>query len=639
MFFKHTSANYSVGIIAVCFLYFVVQFFYVSYAALSVDDFWLAFHTYHYKSALPYRDFAPYKTILGYYFLVVPMSIFHGVLTPLINTKIFVALINTGFLLLAASWLKKFFSPLSVFTGLVLVISTHFFLSYGSEIRVDMLAFWFCLISVLWLFENKYALAGISLGVGFLISQKALWHIFAIDSALIGYLLLNNLSALKQKQKTAFFAQCKPIFLFNLFIVLPIIVYIAIWSYYSSFHTVMRSIFYEAYLVSAIETYNRYRLAYWAVSISNNPLFFLLWPLALLSLMVKPTNDKNVLKRIFLLIYTTVITAMIITYKQPFLYNMTVLIPPYFLLYTAFFSWLFDIYQDKNSITLLFSRKSALLFVGIYLSAIVLIVCKLSLLLAYLMICFFPLLLMRYLFSSPQNNALLKSVSLTVIMLITLFTGVIYPLTHFAGSLDEMDGHYQKYMMNLANTLLEGGGDYLAGEAIFYNKEQPINGLKHIGVATLEYLYQPKVSSREFMELESLYSSSDTVEQILISLKNSHIKFFVNNNRFVQVPPKIKDYLLSEFQHFWGSIYLYAPLVGKNQQTVLIKFDGKYKLESQKEIIFDGHILKPHAFISLNVGNHISSASQRYRLRFIPEHIPHPLNFNYQKDDWQRLLF
>ncbi|MDR3478829.1 MAG: hypothetical protein P4M14_12465 [Gammaproteobacteria bacterium] len=639
MYFKNTSANYSCGIIAICLLYFVIQFFYVSYAALSVDDFWLAFHTFQYKSALPYRDFAPYKTILGYYLLVIPMSFFHGVLTPLINTKIFVASINTGFLLLTSLWLKKFFSSLSVLTGLVLAVSTHFFLSYASEIRVDMLAFWLCLICVLWLFENKYTLAGASLGIGFLVSQKALWHIFAIDTALIGGLLFNHFSSFKQKQNAPFLTQCKNIFVFNLFILLPIVIYIGVWSYYSSFHTVMRSMFYEAYLVSAIDSYNHYRLAFWEVSIENNPLFFLLWPLALLSLIVVPANDKNFSKRFFLMIYTTVTSIMIIRYKQPFLYNMTVLIPPYFLLYTAFFSWLYDIYQETTFKLLFVSRKLTMLFIGIYVSAILLVVCQFSLLLAYLMICFFPLLLARYLFSHAQNNALLKNASFTVIILITLFTGVIYPLTHFMGSLDEMNGHYQKYMMNLANTLLQGGGDYLAGEMLFYNRDQPVNGLKHIGVASLEYLYQPKASSREFMQLDSLYSSADNVDQIIASLKDARIKFFVNNNRFIQLPPKIKDYLLSEYQHFWGSIYLYAPVVKATEDSVFVKFDGRYKLESKKAVVLDGKPVSPNAFIELSVGNHTSRALYRYRLRFIPQNVAHPLNPSYQKDDWQRLLF
>ena len=132
--------------------YLVLQGCYIAYAKFSMDDFWLAYHTIHYKTGLPYRDFSPYKSVLGYYVFLVPMTFFHGVLNPLLYTKAWIVLLNVGFLGGASFWMRKFFSQKAIIMSLLLVISTPTFLLYSSEIRVDLLAYWFCLISVLFLF-------------------------------------------------------------------------------------------------------------------------------------------------------------------------------------------------------------------------------------------------------------------------------------------------------------------------------------------------------------------------------------------------------------------------------------------------------------------------------------------------------
>src|SRR3990167_3164419 len=46
--------------------YVIVQCIFVSWSAFSTDDFWLAYHNLQYKNTLPYRNFSPYKSVLGY---------------------------------------------------------------------------------------------------------------------------------------------------------------------------------------------------------------------------------------------------------------------------------------------------------------------------------------------------------------------------------------------------------------------------------------------------------------------------------------------------------------------------------------------------------------------------------------------
>ena len=79
---------------SLCLMYLAIQLGFISYEKLTVDDLWLSYHTYQFKSLLPYRDFSPYKTTLGYYVLLIPLSLFNGVIMPLLCTKAFVAFIN-----------------------------------------------------------------------------------------------------------------------------------------------------------------------------------------------------------------------------------------------------------------------------------------------------------------------------------------------------------------------------------------------------------------------------------------------------------------------------------------------------------------------------------------------------------------
>src|ERR1700722_6810901 len=92
------TAAFNRALLAIGLLYLACQVVFLSYTAFSADDFWLAFHTYQFKHQLPYRDFAPYKTVLGYYVLLLPMLFTHGILQPLLAIKLFYALINCAFL-------------------------------------------------------------------------------------------------------------------------------------------------------------------------------------------------------------------------------------------------------------------------------------------------------------------------------------------------------------------------------------------------------------------------------------------------------------------------------------------------------------------------------------------------------------
>ncbi len=329
----------TISILAICMAYFFYQLFFTSYGVFSVDDFWFANSIYRFSTDIPYRDFLPYKTVLGYYYLLTPMHLSHALITPLFYTKNTLALTNTICLAMSSFWLKRFFPKSAVIISLLLLVCAEFFLTYSTNIRCDILAYWLCLFSVLLLLENKFTLAGIAIGLGFLTSQKALWYIMASNIALLVY----GVWLLRDKKTF------KNIFYFNLASLSVVAIYITFWSIFSDFKTVLHCVFYDAYVISTLDWYTSARKLFWTAVLSFTPLPFLLWPCTFLSVLIITKPDPLYAKRVFIIIYTTVMMLSIIPYKQPFPYYMLVTVPAFLLLYAAFFSWLFNLFKNETA--------------------------------------------------------------------------------------------------------------------------------------------------------------------------------------------------------------------------------------------------------------------------------------------------
>jgi hypothetical protein len=624
---SHPRWTYAAGITLLCFIYFIFQLFNNQYTIWSVDEFWFAHRIYEFKNALPYRDFSPYKTVLGYYFLLPSMLLGHTALAPLLYTKHFIALLNTLFFAAAAYGLTRFFPKLSIFIALLLLISTAFVLQYSTNIRVDLLAYWLCLFSVLFLLNNQFLWAGITLGIAFLTSQKVLWYIAASDIALGLYWLFSA------RHKAIFWGAV----LFNLALLITVAIYIAIWSWFAGLHTVLYNMFYEAYIMFQLDTYDSTRRLFWGYTLAHNPFVFLLWPVSFITLFVSPANDTLLGKRIFIVVYASVILFCLVPYKQVFPYYMLTTLPAFILLYTAFFSWMIDLLKNKSPVTLHIIGKEGLwgliivycvVFLYINITFVLQPIC--------LLIGFFALLLGIKITSN--NHSTLLAATPAILFLITFFLGTIYPLVLLAHTFKESSGRYQQSMVLLTQALLQDGGDYLAGIELIYNKNQPIPGLRHLDVPALSYLYKPTEKLAKAM-LASLYHTPDiSIEKAIHYLESSSVKFYVNNYRIHILPPKIKDYLNANYTHFWGSVYLYAPSVPAGPQTMNIKFAGHYIVEASSIVEIDHIKIKPHETVSLTRGIHLSYAKTKYRLKLQENNVSSFLAPDYKQDQWLMML-
>lgn len=642
-----------VSLAVLCLFYFGLEFFLNSYNMLAIDEFWFAHLIYHYKDALPYRDFAPYKTVLGYYLLLLPMLTSQGILQTLFFTKHAITLLNTFLFFSASWWLTRYFTRASILISLTLLFTSDIVLSYSTNIRVDLLGYWFCFFAFLFLLEYRFFLAGFLLGLGFITTQKAVWYIVATNIAFMSYLFI---FAYHQKKFTvpseaARVCEIKSptlpnkllgLLYYNLTLVFVMAAYIAIWSYIADWHTVMTSIFHEASVLYQLDWYNGARKLFWSAILQYNPLLIALWPLTLISLVVTFDHDKSYPYRLMAVMAGLVILLCLIPYKMIFPYYMQVTIPILLIVYTAFFSWLLCLFNPHQIINLLIPKKILWLFLIFYVSVITYVIVEFELSQIYLLICLLPLLL-GILITYRTTLSEIAQLFRQLFFIIIIFTGGIYPLAQIYLKINKFHSDYQTAQINVINALLQDGSDYVAGIELIYNKTQPIPGMRQLVGPAIDYLTSPSANAklRPFM-LASLYQDPNaTSASVITALKNADVKFYVNTYRMAALPANIKHYLSSQYEHCWGSIYLYAPQVTKHTNQVTLKFSGRYLIESLPftQILFGGKKYAPLTVIPLKKGTYTSQATGDYRLKLLPDDVKSLLNQKFQREQLMKIVW
>lgn len=549
--------------------YFIIQCAYIRFAMFSLDDFWLAYHTKQYETALPYRDFSPYKSVLGYYVFLLPIHFFHGVLTPLFYTKVWIALINTFFMVGTSLWLKKFFTSKAILVSFLLIVTTPSFLLFSSEIRVDVLAYWFCLVSVLCLFDKHYLLAGVMIALAFLVCQKAIWYYIATNGGLLCCWIFQERS----------WKMLRQIALFNAATLVILSVYILFWSAYSSFEIVLNSLFYEPYLIRAVNWYTGLRKNFWFWIITDNAEVVLLSPVALFGILMFPIKNKP-----FIFVYSLIVLVFIIECKQPFIYHPVAAFPVLFLLFSVFFSAI-----DRYCYEVTHANESS-----------------------------------ERLFNGVVALALLLTLS--------------WPLMRFINLYGYYDGRFQRATVHLMSHLLKDGGTYIAGIPLLMDIEQPVPGLVHLVAPSIDNLYKPIKELKPALSLSSMYLSPATVPDMIESIKKAPIKLYVDNNRLHETPPQLHHYLATQYQHYWGSIYLYAPQIPLGQHEFNIKFSGHYQVKASSEVSIDDRTLQPNSIHYLSSQDHKSKAMKTYRLVLVPEGMTDLLDPRYQDNQWKSVV-
>ena len=243
-------------------LYLLIQAVYLSRLPLVMDEFDGANEAYQLLDLTPYKDYRPYKTVLGYYLQLPPLLLTSDPWTGLMLSKFWLALINAAAIFASTLVLASIFSPPAALIGQLLLISVTTFLERSSEIRVDMLTAWFGLASFLLLLQRRWLVAGAVAGASFLVSQKGIYYIVAANAAGGIYWLFES------RDRRTF----RDLVVMNLAAVSVIAVYIAFWGMFSAPSSVFSAIFLSHGNIVFTQMYDLEQ--HWVRTLARNPLFY-----------------------------------------------------------------------------------------------------------------------------------------------------------------------------------------------------------------------------------------------------------------------------------------------------------------------------------------------------------------------------
>jgi hypothetical protein len=309
--------------------YLVTQLVYVARLPLCEDEFSYAATLHRLPGRVPYRDFTPYRTMLGYYVWLAPMKLPLGPFGRVIATKAMIAVVNAACLATAALALARRFGKEAVCLGLALLVVMSTFLERSSVLRVDMLASWIGLASFLILLEGRAAWAGALSALAFFVCPKAAYFIVATDAALAASFL-----AARRDRERAW-----DILRYNAAAFAVLLVYVGFWSTFSSPSTVIHATFSRKAAQLISERYDPYAVSwhFWVQTVTRNPFFYGIGLAGLFELFRRlrsGTKDRGVWIHA---VYATVVLLVGVAHRFPWTYVFVMFIPTVWVLAMAFF--------------------------------------------------------------------------------------------------------------------------------------------------------------------------------------------------------------------------------------------------------------------------------------------------------------
>lgn len=302
---------------------------YVPRLPLVMDEFQGASSVAQLEDGLPYRDFRPYKNVVGYYLQLPALRLGESAWFNLLAVKFEMVIVSTIAILLAALSLAKHFRKEAIGLALVMLVVMSTFLERSGELRVDMLTSWAGLGSLLLLLDRRVFWAGALAGFSFLISQKGAYYVLAGEVAILALWLFKDRAA-ETVMRAVVFAVGATVVLMS---------YVLVWSLSSSVSAVLSAMFVAPQAV-ALENLYEIRRLYWSQTILRNPLFYGLGLLGLIRLIRLARSGVKPYRAMLLCAYGVTLLALAIWHKQPWPYFFLLLIPTVFVLNAAFFDGL-----------------------------------------------------------------------------------------------------------------------------------------------------------------------------------------------------------------------------------------------------------------------------------------------------------
>jgi len=325
--------RFQFAIVLCALAYLGLEAVYIARLPLVMDEFSGASQVHRFLTGLPYRDFMPYKTVLGYYLQLPPLWLVHDAWHQLLAIKFFMAVLNAAALCFAAHSLARHYHRAAIVLATVLLISMSTFLERSADLRVDMLTGLFGLFSLLYLLDKRVALAGPFAGLSFLVSQKGLYFLLA------GGMAIGTDWALHARDRE----RLRDVLRYCALSLAPIALYFAFWASLASVDQVFHQVVVKNQGIALIETYDIRH--FWLQTLLRNPYF---WGISILSLgqlftlrnqaIDHQTSSVAPTQNLSLFVYGSTMFGLCLWHKQPWPYFFVLLIPTAYVLIVSLFS-------------------------------------------------------------------------------------------------------------------------------------------------------------------------------------------------------------------------------------------------------------------------------------------------------------
>ncbi len=320
------SHHFILFVLVACLAYLALEAVYVTRLPLIMDEFQGASNVAQLEDGLPYRDFRPFKTVVGYYLQLPALRLGESGWFNLLAVKFEMVIVNAIAILLTALSLARHFRKEAIGLALAMLVVMSTFLERSGELRVDMLTSWAGLGSLLLLLDRRVFWAGVLAGLSVLISQKGAYYVLAGEAAIVALWLFMDRTREAASRAAAF----------GIGATVVLMSYALVWSLFSSVGAVLSAMFVAPRAV-ALENLYEIRRLYWPQTILRNPLFYALGLLGLIRLIQLARSGVKPRRATLLCTYGATLLALGIWHKQPWPYFFLLLIPTVFVLNVAFF--------------------------------------------------------------------------------------------------------------------------------------------------------------------------------------------------------------------------------------------------------------------------------------------------------------
>jgi hypothetical protein len=332
-------ATHLVAIVVLCSAaYALIEVLYVLRLPMIADEFDGAYDVYRLRSELPYSEFTPYKTVLGYYLELPPLLLARSLWSGLIGTKLLLTALNAGATVAAALLAARRFSARAVVLALPMWLCMSDWLERSSELRVDALTSWVGLFALFALLASRPAVAGVIAGIALLVSQKG---IYFLPSSIAGLIAISLVGIRPRECARALLRFCAAY-------ALSVLCYLAFWSMLSSWHSTTQATFFAHHSIAFEDLYPHIR-RFWAQSLERNPVFYTVTIGSLVALCAHVLGKTRLeaerapapARDAMLFGYALLFTSCVVWHKQPWPYFFVLIVPTAFIVqvWAIEFAW------------------------------------------------------------------------------------------------------------------------------------------------------------------------------------------------------------------------------------------------------------------------------------------------------------